>query len=115
MVGFDRNKRDAYPADGPFIELLHKDYSMATFGPSAARKLVADFNAWNDRASKVLAKEEFYEEDFDAPSWLYHRPKKLVGEQYFYDDEFYLTYWWLRTCFAHATTNGVVRSYWQMP
>jgi len=89
MVGFDRDNPDAYPADGPFIELLHNDYSMATFGPSVARKLVADFDAWNDRASK---------------------PQESL-----YDDEFYLTYWGLRACFAHAATNGVVRCNWQMP
>jgi hypothetical protein len=114
MVGFDRKNPDAYPADGPFIELLHNDYSMETFGPSAARKLVADFDAWNDRASKVLEKVDTYAEDTDAPAWLYYRPSKLVREDYYDDHEFYLTYWWLRTCFANATTNGVVTCYYQL-
>lgn len=114
MVGFDRENPDAYPADGPFIELLHADHSMATFGPSTARKLVADFDAWNDRASKVKEKVEIYREDTDAPDWLYCKPSKLVSVEYFNDDAFYLTYWWLRSCFAHATTDGVVRCYWQL-
>jgi len=100
MVGFDRDNPDAYPADGPFIELLHNDYSMETFGPSAARKLVADFDAWNDRASKVMEKVD--------------RRSKLLDVHHFNDDEFYLTFWWLRSCFANATTNGVVRSYYQL-
>ncbi|WP_061958532.1 hypothetical protein [Cupriavidus pauculus] len=97
LVGFDRENPDAYPADGPFIELLHYDYE--TFGPSAARKIVADFDAWNERASKVMVKV-WSSESLDT----YHG----------YDDAFYLTYCWLRSCFANATTNGIVRSYCQL-
>ncbi|EPX96705.1 MULTISPECIES: hypothetical protein [Ralstonia] len=114
MVGFDRDNQDAYPADGPFIELLHYDYSMETFGPSAARKIVADFDAWNDRASKAMVKVEIYKKDADAPDFLHYKPSKLVGVKHFNDHAFYLTYWWLRSCFANATENGVVRCYYKL-
>ncbi|PZX34228.1 conserved hypothetical protein [Cupriavidus phytorum] len=100
LVGFDRENPDVYPADGSFIELLHNDYSMEAFGPSAARKIVADFDAWNDRASKVLEKVDL--------------PPTLIGDNTFNDDAFYLTYWWLRSCFANATKNGIVRSYYRL-
>lgn len=98
MVGFDQDNQDAYPPDGPFVELLHSDYSMEAFGPSAARKIVADFDAWNDRASKVMVTEDRCTLDVDV--------------NIFNDDAFYLTYWWLRSCFANATENGLVRSYY---
>ncbi|WP_432260861.1 hypothetical protein [Cupriavidus sp. TMH.W2] len=99
LVGFDRENPGAYPADGPFIELLHNDYSTEAFGPSAARKIVADFDAWNERASKVLVKE--------VGRWT-----ESLDTYHYNDDEFYMTYWWLHSCFANATTNGIVRCYY---
>lgn len=43
-----------YQEDSAFIEFFHLDYAGATFGPAVARKLMADFDAWKERASKVM-------------------------------------------------------------
>ncbi|WP_035878759.1 hypothetical protein [Cupriavidus sp. amp6] len=86
LVGFDKDNHEAYPAGGPFAELLNCEYWMTTLGPRTAAKLVADFDAWDDRARSFS----------DAGG------------------EFYLTYWWVRTCLSHAVKNGAVKLHYAL-
>lgn len=113
MVGYERGT-GTYPDDFPFIELLDDRYSEATFGPTAVRKIVADFDAWKDRASKVTERVEIWEEDKTAEDWYFSKPRKLACVEYVPNDEFYLTYWYLRCCFGHAVKEGVVIAGWEM-
>ncbi|SPK76041.1 conserved protein of unknown function (plasmid) [Cupriavidus taiwanensis] len=80
LVGFDKDNQDAYLADGPFAELLTDAYQGTTLGPRTSAKLVADFDAWDERARSFSD-----------------------------DGEFYLTFWWVRTCLSHAIKNGAVK------
>ena len=84
MVGFDRNA-GAEPTDGPFQEILHPRHAFTVHGPNAAKKLLADFDACEEKAKT------------------------------FSDPEFYLAYWWLRCCFGHVAQNGAVQMLRQMP
>ncbi|MDT4860619.1 hypothetical protein FQZ97_951900 [compost metagenome] len=85
LVGFDKGNQDAYPGDGPFVELLNEAYWGTTLGPRTSAKLVADFDAWDERARSFSD-----------------------------DGEFYLTYWWVRTCLSHATKNDAVQRHSDM-
>lgn len=84
MVGFDRNANVA-PTDGPFQEILHPRHAFTVHGPKTAKKLLADFDAWEEKAKT------------------------------FSDAEFYLAYWWLRCCFGHGAQNGAVQMVRQTP
>lgn len=86
LVGFDKDNQDAYPADGPFAELFNDNYRGITLGPRTSAKLVADFDAWDDRARSFT----------DTGG------------------EFYLTYWWVRTCLSHAVKNGAVKLHYAL-
>lgn len=84
MVGFERNA-EAGPTDGPFQEILHPHHAFTVHGPKTSKKLLADFDAWEEKAKR------------------------------FSDAEFYLAYWWLRCCFGHGAQNGAVRMTRRMP
>ena len=82
MVGFDPAGKTEPSEDTPFREILHPELWSATFGPLAAKKLLKDFDAWEERAKT------------------------------FADAEFYLAYWYLRCCFGHAANGGAVQMNW---
>ncbi|SDC62243.1 hypothetical protein SAMN05216345_10339 [Cupriavidus sp. YR651] len=104
MIGYDRTKPEVYPDDSAFVELLDPYYSGATFGPSVSRKLLEDFDNWQERASKVMEAVSIRSE----PTDLFAAPP---APELVYDDAFTLAFWWLRNCFAHAAENGIVRLY----
>ncbi|PLP96831.1 hypothetical protein [Cupriavidus pauculus] len=74
----DEEKYPETGGRGPFWELFRYGMSGMTFGPVVCKKLVADFDAWEE-AVKSIGEDKFYE---------YHME--------------------LRRCFAHAGDNGMV-------
>ncbi|WP_284454515.1 hypothetical protein [Cupriavidus campinensis] len=79
LVGYDQENEDNNAPGGPFYEILHRSFGCSPVGPAVAKKLIADFDAWEARA------REFEDEPL-----------------------FYLSFWWARCAFGHVLHDGLL-------
>lgn len=79
LVGYDQEDENSNAPGGPFYEMLHRSFGCSPIGPAVAKKLIADFEAWEARA------REFEDEPL-----------------------FYLSFWWARCAFEHVLHDGLL-------